>query len=189
MRSRIHLRSVLLGFCAIAVSALLGTCAKPEETFATPEYTHWAKTTNVVLDYPIPGHENRFRIPRMNALGFSAVPKQSGGKLAWDFPEGTVIVKEVYANTKPAPGEKPIQLTIMAKRPRDPRSRGGWLWLTKSLPGGKETVFMGNFCVTCHASTNESHPYGDGNPNEDFRDYVFFVPGEGAPPKVKSSGY
>jgi hypothetical protein len=39
---------------------------------------------------------------------------------------------------------------------------------------------MGNFCVTCHANANEKHPYGDRNPREEFRDYVFFVPG-GAP--------
>ncbi len=188
MRGRSHLWWVPLGLCGLAVMALFGGCAKPEETYAPPEYTSWAKTTQVVLDYPIPGHENRFRLPRMNALGFTAVPKQSGGKLVWDFPAGTVIVKEVYANTKPAPAEKPIQLTIMVKRPQDPRSRGGWLWLTKSLPGGKETVFTGNFCITCHASANESHPYGDGNPKEDFRDNVFFVPGE-AMPTTRPAGY
>ncbi len=38
---------------------------------------------------------------------------------------------------------------------------------------------MRNFCITCHANANEKHPYGDKNPNEEFRDYVYFVPGEG----------
>jgi two-component system, sensor histidine kinase YesM len=46
------------------------------------------------------------------------------------------------------------------------------------FPDGKEAVFMGNFCITFHANANEKHPCGDGNPNEEFRDY--FVPGEQA---------
>ena len=40
--------------------------------YATADYHSWQRTTNVVLDYPIPGHQDRFRIPRMNAIGFSA---------------------------------------------------------------------------------------------------------------------
>ncbi len=166
----------------------LAGCSRPAvETYAPPDYPTWAKTTSIVLDYPIPGHENRLRLPRMNALGFTAKPARTGGRLVWDFPEDTVIVKEVYAKAKPAPGDKPIQLTIMAKDPKDPRAQGGWLWITKDLPDGKETVFEGNFCVTCHANANEKHPYGDGNPNEDFRDYVYFVPGEAAPKRQAGS--
>jgi hypothetical protein len=157
---------------------LLSGCAKAPEIYAPPENLNWRKTTEAVLNTPIPGHMDRFRIPRMNDLGFSAQPKLVGGKLAWDFPEDTVIVKEVYANARPEPGEKPIQLTIMVKDPKEEGAMGGWLWYTKDLPDGKETRFEGNFCITCHANANEQHPYGDGNPNEEFRDYVFFVPGE-----------
>jgi hypothetical protein len=164
---------------ALAVLVLvLAGCGKKEEVYAPPEYRSWARTTDVVLDYPIPGHEDHLRIPRMNARGFEARPKLVDGKPSWNFPEGTVIVKEVYASSKPAPGEEPIQLTIMVKEASDKESQAGWLWLTKSLPGGEETVFTGNFCVTCHANANEAHPYGDHNPDEDFRDYVYFVPGE-----------
>lgn len=166
---------------AIAAAAAAGGCAKPAaEVYVPDDYYSWARTTPIVLNYPIPGHEDRLRVPRMNAKGFSAAPTRVGGKLSWDFPEDTVIVKEVYASANPAPGEKPVQLTIMVKDPADKRSQGGWLWYTKSLPDGKETLFPGNFCVTCHANANEKHPYGDGNPNEDFRDYVYFVPGEKA---------
>jgi hypothetical protein len=172
---------------SLAAALLLCGCAK-HEIYAPPDYTSWARTTDVVLDYPIPGHENRLRIPRMNSKGFTAAPTRSGGRLAWSFPEGTVIVKEVYASAKPAQGEKPIQLTIMAKEPGDEHAQGGWVWLTRDLPDGKETVFTGNFCVTCHENANEQHPYGDGNPNEDFRDYVYFVPGEKIP-KTPPSTY
>ena len=93
--------------------------------YATSDYPTWRKTTDIVLDYPIPGHMDRLRIPRMNAIGFSVVPTRVEGKFHWDFPENTVIVKEVYATPKPAPGEGPVQLTIMVKAPEDPRSQGG----------------------------------------------------------------
>ena len=169
------------GLSLIALSGLLASCA-PVRTaiYATPDYPTWRRTTNVILDYPIPGHQNRFRIPRMNDVGFGAYPTTQSGKPRWDFPEGTVIVKEIYQTPKPAVGEAPIQLTIMVKAPNDPRAQGGWLWITRDLPNGKESVFMGNFCITCHANANEKHPYGDGNPNEEFRDYVYFAPGEGS---------
>ena len=100
-----------------------------------------------------------------------------------------IIVKEVYQTRKPAEGEKPIQLTIMVKAPGDAHSQGGWIWLTRNLPDGKEAAFMGNFCFTCHADANEKHPFGDGNPNEEFRDYVFFIPGEEAQGPGPASGY
>jgi hypothetical protein len=176
----------MLGLASVL---LLSSCARrPEPSYASADYPGWARTTQVVLDYPIPGHENRLRIPRMNPIGFTALPRRSGGRLVWSFPEGTVIVKEVYASARPSPGEAPIQLTIMAKQSADKRAQGGWLWITKALPGGAEMVFTGNFCVTCHANANEKHPYGDGNPGEDFRDYVYFVPGE-KPPAGRVSGY
>jgi hypothetical protein len=159
--------------------ALAAGCAKAPETYVPPDYASWRKTTDKVLDYPIPGHMDRLRVPRMNDIGFSSKPTSVGGKLRWDFPEDTVIVKEVYAKPHPAPDEKPIQLTIMVKDPKEEGALGGWLWYTKDLPNGKETRFDGNFCITCHANANEKHPYGDGNPNEEFRDYVFYVPGEG----------
>ncbi len=165
---------------AVALALLAGCSRAPEEIYAPADYPTWERTTSITLNYPIPGHENRLRIPRMNAKGFSAIPARVGSGLKWDFPEDTVIVKEVYATANPAPGDKPVQLTIMAKDPNDKRAQAGWLWITKDLPDGKETVFTGNFCVTCHANANEKHPYGDGNSNEDFRDYVYFVPGEAA---------
>lgn len=174
--------SFLSSLAILALGPALTACApKDSKIYAPPEYTSWAPTTQIVLDYPIPGHENRLRLPRMNQTGMQTKPRVVDGRITWDFPAGTIIVKEVYARPKPSPGEAPLQLTIMAKYPRDKRSQAGWLWLTKSLPDGKETVFTGNFCVSCHANANEGHPYGDHNPNEDFRDYVYFVPGELGP--------
>lgn len=176
-----RMRYLALLLAAGVAGLAAGCAARKEPVYATPDYHSWKRTTDVILDYPIPGHQDRFRIPRMNATGFSVKPVLENGKRRWDFPEGTVIVKEVYASMHPAAGELPVQLTIMVKEPKDPDSQGGWIWLTRDLPGGKETPFMGNYCITCHANANEKHPYGDGNPQEEFRDYVYFVPGEGMP--------
>jgi len=170
------------------LGALLTGCpGRAAIVYAPPDYPSWRRTTNAVLDYPIPGHQDRLRIPRMNDTGFGTQPTVESGKRRWDFPEGTVIVKEVYRTPTPAQGEGPIQLTIMVKAPRDPRAQGGWLWVTRELPGGRDAVFSGTFCITCHANANEKHPYGDGNPNEEFRDYVYFVPGE-APMRAGGRG-
>lgn len=170
----------------LAAAWIVTGCSAPKApVYATPDYRSWKRTTDVVLDYPIPGHQDRFRIPRMNAIGFTVKPAAVSGKLLWEFPEGTIIVKEVYGASRPAPGESPIQLTIMVKSPKDPQAQGGWVWLTRDLPDGKEAVFSGNFCITCHANANEKHPYGDGNPNEEFRDYVYFIPGEAHPGAVR----
>jgi hypothetical protein len=164
-----------------AVVALSG-CPSSKKTvvYATPDYQSWARTTDIELNYPIPGHQDRYRIPRMNAIGFSTSPTVEAGTRRWNFPEGTIIVKEIYATQRPAENETPIQLVMMVKAPRDPHAQGGWLWITRKMPGGSESVFMGNFCITCHANANERHPYGDHNPTEEFRDYVYFVPGEGS---------
>jgi hypothetical protein len=169
-------RRTLLALACLAVFA--GCAKRADPVFATPDYVDWRRTVALSLDYPIPGHQAGLRIPRMNPLGSLATTAKDGDILRWTFPEGTVIVKEVYATAHPAPGEGPKQLTIMVKRPSDPRSLGGWLWITKQMPGGRETVFPGDYCFTCHENANEAHPYGDKNPNQDFRDYVYFVPGE-----------
>jgi hypothetical protein len=81
--------------------------------------------------------------------------------------------------------------TVMVKAPDDPRAKGGWIWLVKDLASGKETVFTTNYCVTCHANANEKHPYGDKNPGEEFRDYLFIIPpgqGGAAEPSLPPAG-
>ena len=115
--------------------------------------------------------------------GFSRA-SEAGGRVA--FPDGTVIAKEIFAVTSPGPADKPVMITGMVKAPGDPDARSGWLWLTKDLASGKESVYTGDFCVRCHANANEMHPYGSKNPSGAFSDYVFFIPGDDA--TVESTG-
>jgi hypothetical protein len=165
-------------FAALALLAMAPqSCAKaPPPPLVPADYATWSKTTDRRLDYPIPGHEDRLRVIRMNAVGMAYRPSGPAGAERWDFPAGTVIAKEIYPDADPAPGTAPIMVTAMVKAPGDPRAQAGWIWVVKDLASGGEKVFDGNFCLSCHEGANEAHPYGDGNPGGEYRDLVFYPP-------------
>jgi len=166
--------------CAIAVLSL--TCIKPPRPNLIPEgYDTWNTTTEVRLDYPIPGHEDKFRIIYMNAAGFGFTRSGTSSERI-EFPEGTIIAKDIYAVSNPGPSDLPIKITAMVKASSDPAARGGWIWVVKDLESGEETTMSGDFCVRCHANANEPHPYGWKNPDGVYADYVFFPPGTGSVP-------
>jgi hypothetical protein len=169
----------LLG-AALAACSLAGvSCARQEAASAlVPDgYGAWRRSTELELDYAIPGHEASARTIFMNPEGFRF--QKEGGNA--EFPAGTIIVKEIrplgmVTAAMPAP-----MLTVMIKVPDDERAQGGWLWIVKDTASKAETVFSSDFCYRCHANANEAHPYADLNPGNDFRDYVFFVPGMDIP--------
>lgn len=168
-------RRAPIGAPLAAALILLSACAPSvPKSYIPDDWPSWRKTTNVALDYPIPGHEDRYRVIRINDTGWEYAAGAAGGRR--EFPEGTIVVKEIYSSGKPASGEKPVTLTTMVKAPKDPSARGGWLWVVKDLATGKETVMTGTFCVTCHSNANEPHPYGDLNAGGEFRDFLFFIP-------------
>lgn len=172
-------RRTLIAVCS-AILMLGLSCARPRPPLLIPDgYASWRRTTDVRLDYPIPGHEDRFRIIHMNDTGFSfSLVQGPSGRV--QFPEGTIIAKEIYPTSNPQPADKPVMLTAMVKASSDPDARGGWIWLTKDLATGMEKRMLGDFCVQCHANANEAHPYGWKNPEAVFSDYVFFVPKNGS---------
>jgi hypothetical protein len=162
----------------IACGALLASCPGKPQSLLPPDYPSWELATKVELNYPIPGHEDHYRIDRVNSLGYSYRPAASAaGNLSYDYPEGTIFAKEVYQGIgDPEAGAKPFQITFAVKAPKDPGSRGGWIWVVKDVATGAETVVTGSFCEDCHANANEAHPYGDKNPKAEFRDFIFFPP-------------
>lgn len=145
-------------------------------SFIPDDYSSWTKLNREELNYPIPGHMNNYRTVYINKTGEDPDITERGDELSYSFPEGTIIVKEVYHGLEIEEEDKPFQLTVMIKDPNNSQARGGWLWVVKDLATNEETVFTHEFCVTCHANANEKHPYGDENPKEEFRDYVFFAP-------------
>lgn len=165
---------------ALLAAFFVASCAAPVRPALVPEgYRTWRTTTDVRLDYPIPGHEDRFRVIHMNDKGFSFT--RAGGPAGRvDFPEGTIIAKDIFPTSNPGPTDLPVMVTAMVKASSDPDARGGWLWVVKDLSTGMESIQKGDFCVRCHANANEVHPYGSKNPGGAFSDYVFFVPGQPA---------
>jgi hypothetical protein len=99
------------------------------------------------------------------------------GRRTYAYPKGTIIVKEAYRGLQaPKPGQEPVVIYAMIKDPGNPKARGGWVWVLKDAAVGRETVYQSPLCFDCHSAANESFPYGDKNPDADFRDYVFFPP-------------
>lgn len=170
------------------LAALAASCSRPDQAIAlvAEGYASWRPTTEVVLDYEIPGHMDSLRRIVMNETGF----QYKEGPTGVSFPEGTVIVKEILlagsgdgygAGPAYGVGGRPNMITAMVKANDDPRSRGGWIWLMKDPESGMESVVGQDLCYRCHLNANEAYPYADGNPAGQFRDFVFFVPGKDVP--------
>lgn len=163
-------RALALCILAAAVSSAVGAAPLLPSNWST-----WDRTTDKVLNYRIPGHEDHFRIPFINAIGTAVTTSVKAGRVVWEYPKGTIILKEAYQGlTAPAPGEKPIRLYGMIKDPKNPKARGGWVWVLRDLKTNKESVFESPLCIDCHSYANGAHTYGDKNPNAENRDFVYF---------------
>lgn len=159
------------------IVGVISSCTPGRKAAIIPEdYESWPQTTDEVLNFTIPGHGVGLRKIFINALGLEYQQREEGGRVLTEFPQGTLIVKEVYAEPNPAPGTEPAMLTAMYKDSSDPMQRGGWVWIVKNFPSGDETVLNEEFCFTCHNNANESFPYGAGNPTRAFQDFVFYLP-------------
>lgn len=161
-------------FAAVLFFNLI-SCAEEERDYIPDDYASWQRLNRKELDYPIPGHESHYRIIYINETGKKLSINSENGKDNYSFPDGTIIVKEIYPSLQKSE-EEPIQLTAMIKDSDHPEARGGWIWVIENLGEDKQIVFTNEFCITCHANANEQHPYVDQNPREEFRDYVFFAP-------------
>jgi hypothetical protein len=161
---------------AFALACALCTCAAAGAAPLLPaDWSKWMRTTDAALNYRIPGHEDHYRIPYINPVGTAVTTTVKDGKVTWDYPKGTIIVKESYQSLlPPVPGEKPLRLYAMIKDPKNPRARGGWVWVLRDVATKKETVFDSPLCIDCHGYANGPHQYGDRNPGAEFRDFVFF---------------
>jgi hypothetical protein len=171
------MKLVLCTVFPLCVLTLLFSCRGADKVPTLPspsEYTRWARPIPGILHHPIPGHENNRRRIFINAPGTQVKVERRENRVYWEYPEGTIIVKEIIAGLQGKDSDSPFQLTVMIKAPEDPRSRGGWLWVAKAVDSGEQTVVDWEFCVDCHANANEPHPYGDRNKDSEFRDYVYY---------------
>lgn len=150
-----------------------GCAEEAPEQFFDEDYVNWARTVTEPLTYPIPGHGERRRAIFINNIGTTVEPvTDDEGRVSYDYPDGTIVLKENYTDVE---GSELANFTIMIKASKDDRSRDGWIWVNRDAQSGKETLFTeSTFCLTCHVGANKEHPYGDGNRNNEFRDFLFF---------------
>ena len=160
----------------IILLLFLFSCANEKEEILVPDdYSDWKLLTKTELNYFVPGHESRYRIPYINSIGEEVeIKEDADGKKEYNYKKGTIIIKEIYPTLTLRDGDKPIMLTVMVKNPEHPNAQGGWVWIVKQLDNNKEIQFKSDMCVNCHAGANGPHPYDDGNPPGEFRDYVFY---------------
>ena len=158
----------------VILAAILITCGCSGEKggdLVPADYLGWASTVDGPLLYQIPGHTMDIRKIYINETGKQLEIIENDEQVIHEYPEGTIILKESYHADE---SERPVQLTVMIKSRKDSRARGGWIWLAKDVATGEETIISDEFCFTCHQNANEPHPYGDGNMDGEFRDFVFY---------------
>jgi len=176
MRSMRSYMSACL-YIAAALSIISACRQSPEIPEIPADYGNWNVATETLLNYPVPGHEDHFRRIYISPSGEKINVTSKNGRVYCEFPEGAVIVKEIYMGLEePTSQERPILLTVMIKDSDHPESRNGWVWLSQNYTTKETHLIDYEYCADCHANANESHPYGDKNPDNEFRDYVYFPP-------------
>ncbi len=161
-------------FLLLLCIAIPASCSK-EKTLAfdiPKDYRLWKKPVKL-LDYPVPGHGATYRVIYANDVSYKVKKnKDADGNDQVVFPDGSVIIKEVYKNRKDINWADP-QLTIMVKESTNEYAQAGWLYFVRQ-PGEKQAKLLhGRMCIGCHEAANDKHPYFDGNATGIFRDYIF----------------
>ncbi|MBT3274100.1 MAG: hypothetical protein HN368_13165 [Spirochaetales bacterium] len=135
------------------------------------DYSDWQNTIEELLTYEIPGHTLKARMIYINDVGTTVLPREVNEQVTYNYPEGTIIIKENYASST---SETPDNITMMIKDSTHPEAKGGWIWIAKDMNSGEEKIPSDEFCFACHQNANQRHPYGDKNTSGEFRDYVFY---------------
>ncbi len=155
----------------ILMLSMFVSCKDESSKFAVPDYKKWKRAVDGVLETPIPGHGETYRIIYANDIAFqSKIIKDVNGQRVM-MNEGSIVIKEVY-DKKEDVGYKIPGLFIMMKDSKNPGSINGWIYHMKK-PGMDPVEVKWRMCVGCHEAANEKHPYFDGNKENIFRDYLF----------------
>lgn len=177
MKNVWYASAIIAAFIVLIIASCQKAAVELPELPTVEEYHSWQEPTDIHLNYPIPGHGDTYREIYINPIGETVEEKMINGRQCYIYPPGTVIVKEIYQGLDtPAAEEKPLKLNIMIKAPDHPQALNGWLWLESNFPPTQPHIFTHRLCVDCHANANETHPYGDMNPQDELRDFVFFPP-------------
>ena len=124
---------------------LLAACSESVSPEPIGDYMQW-KRFDVTGNAP--GHSNSYRILYVNNVAADPTSPLTIG-----YPEGSIIVKEIYELVDGQPGD--LRYVAMMRRigpvTRALVDQGGWLFTEASIPGGSET--HADFCWDrCHVA-------------------------------------
>jgi hypothetical protein len=166
------MKRVALMFAAASVFISCNSPAKEPVFTIPPDYHKWKRPLKKAVEYMVPGHGKSSRIVYANNTAFERYTiKDERGAARILCPDGSIVIKEVYADKKDIGKKEPV-LDIMVKRSGAAGSMDGWLYYMKQ-PGGPVVHVTGRLCAGCHEAANEMHPYFDKNEKGIFRDYLF----------------
>jgi hypothetical protein len=169
------MNSIFVYVCA-GFLLLVSACEIEETQSYIPipaDYKSWHQPIKKSLDYQIPGHGDSRRIVFLNAKARQAkiIKDDNNTKMVY-FPDGAIIIKEVYKREGRGYQVTP-QLVVMVKDRKNENAQDGWLYYARNAVSPKVRLITSRFCVGCHEAANEIHPYFDNNLEGLFRDYVF----------------
>ncbi len=147
--------------CLVLIFAGVSSCVSHnlDESVGVPEtdetfFTEIRNTTGyhyyqdgIILEPAPPSPHSRFKL-RFNEIAWSALDENGELPTGAEFPEGSVIVKEVHAS-----GSLGLY-AVMKKRSADTNAAGGWLWAEYRPDGtlGYTINQKGLGCTGCHSS-------------------------------------
>jgi hypothetical protein len=116
---------------------------------------YWYKDSDSVLRSSGPSAHKRYFRVRFNKTAKNALTDQGKLPVGGSFPEGSLIVKELYDTTT---GEMKL-LAILFKDPLSNYSANGWLWAELKPDGGEYVTAKekGVQCVSCHGTNSRDY--------------------------------
>ena len=82
--------------CLAAALALVGCQKPPQQRLVPADYRGWTRVPEEPLRYPVPGHLDNARVVFVNPIGTRALSETRDGRVVDRYPEGTILVKEVF---------------------------------------------------------------------------------------------
>jgi hypothetical protein len=147
-------------FVLIAQSCKKDKDSNPDEDKALytligqQDYTYYVGTPGITAG--VGNSPHGFERVKFNTVAQSALDSTGKLPVGATFPDGSIIVKEIYGS---AAGSLNL-IAIMKKDPSSPVSGSGYVWAEFKPDGSTafSSVKKGNGCISCHS----------GNPNRDL---------------------
>ena len=157
-----HLKIQLLLVIGILIIVATNSCKKDEEATSTDKELYemakategftWFKNSDELLNKSIAsGHSQPFLRTRYNSIAATNLDSVGRIKQNSTFPEGSLIVKELYSNETSL-----SQYAILYKETGNPSADAkGWVWGYVSADGtvSEPSSNKGSACISCHSQS------------------------------------